>query len=244
MLFPIGDDNSRRRFRPVVTLWLIGANIVVFLLQLVNIIHPVEAFAIVPSELASGVMPMQNILWYMFLHGGWLHLGFNMLYLYVFGDNVEDNMGKSKFLLFYLFCGIGAGLSHALLFPNSTAPMIGASGAIMGVLAGYIFLFPKNQINVFAIGCLFSLRAWIVIGLYMCIEVFSGVSEYSAYSTGAGGEDNVAHIAHIGGFLTGILVVVFLRRRGSGYSEDKLSEYKQELTPDDDVPNKRITHSL
>jgi membrane associated rhomboid family serine protease len=244
MLFPIGDDNSKRKQKPAITLWLIGANVIIFLLEWTGVIYPIEKYALIPSELASGEMPIQNIFWSMFLHGGWMHLGFNMLYLYIFGDNVEDNLGRSKFLLFYLLCGAGAGLSHGLLYPDSHIPMIGASGAIMGVLGGYIFLYPKNQIKMFAYGCLFSIRAWIAVGLYMFLEFFSGLSEYRAYQTGGDSGDDVAHIAHIGGFLTGVLVVVIFRRRGSGYSDEELREVKEELSPDNDAPRKRITHSL
>jgi membrane associated rhomboid family serine protease len=213
MLFPIGDDNSKRRSKPVVTYGLIAANIVIFLLELAGVFDPIESYGVIPTSFANGTLPLQNFLWAIFLHAGWTHIGFNMLFLYIFGDNVEDNLGRVKFLIFYLLCGVGGGLAHAILYPDSFEPMIGASGAIMGVMGAYLFLYPKNKIKVFAYGCLFTVRAWLMVGAYMAVEFFSGFSDLESYRAGQGNDD-VAHFAHIGGFLTGIIVVLFLRRRG------------------------------
>jgi membrane associated rhomboid family serine protease len=213
MLFPIGDDNSKRRSKPVVTYGLIASNIFIFLLELIGIFDPIESYGVVPAYFANGTLPLQNFLWSIFLHAGWAHIGFNMLFLYIFGDNVEDNLGRVKFLLFYILCGVAGGLAHAILYPDSFMPMIGASGAIMGVMAGYLLLYPSNRVKIFAYGCLFTVRAWIMVGAYIAIEVFSGFSDLESYRAGQG-TDDVAHFAHIGGFLTGIVVVLFLRRRG------------------------------
>ena len=152
----------------------------------------------------------------LFLHGGWLHLGGNMLYLWIFGDNVEDWMGHMGFLFFYVLSGAVATVSHALLNPTSTAPLVGASGAIAGVLGAYLILFPRARIRSLAILGFFvtsvSIPAVVFLPLWFLLQFFSGVASLGA---GAGG-GGVAWWAHVGGFVTGIVLVpVFSRRRGS-----------------------------
>jgi membrane associated rhomboid family serine protease len=160
----------------------------------------------------------------MFLHGGWMHIIGNMWFLWVFGDNVEDSLGHWKFLLFYLLCGIAAGLSQAVLNPNSTAPTIGASGAIAGVMGAYLVKFPRSRITtlvfVFFFLTTFELPAIVVLGYWFVIQLFSGFGSVAHSHLTAGG---VAWFAHIGGFLAGILLIWILptrqpyERRGSYY---------------------------
>jgi membrane associated rhomboid family serine protease len=147
----------------------------------------------------------------MFLHGGWAHLIGNMLYLYVFGDNVEDNFGRARFLLFYLLCGIGATLAQVLVDPASTMPMIGASGAISGVLAAYLFLFPRNRVRVLMGFFFVYVSAWLVLGLWIATQLFAGYTD--VFHREAHPEGGVAYFAHIGGFVTGVILVFVFRKR-------------------------------
>jgi len=149
-----------------------------------------------------------------FLHAGWLHIGGNMLFLYIFGDNVEDRMGHLWFLLFYLFCGIVAGLTQVAVAPEATIPSLGASGAIAGVLAAYLVLFPSARIKtiifIFIFFTLVTVRAIVLIGLWFLLQFFNGVASLATVQQGMGG---VAYFAHVGGFLTGLLITLFLRER-------------------------------
>lgn len=209
MLFPLGDDNSSLRSKPVVTYVLIGANVFIFFLELFGMFDPLRDYGIVPADYFWHTLPYQNFIWTLFLHGGWTHLIFNMLFLYVFGDNVEDNFGTWRFIVFYFIAGICGSVAHIYFNRTSQAPLIGASGAISGVLGAYLLLFPKNQIKVFVVGFLFTVRAWIALGFWIGLQFFLGVSEF-AQSAGTG--EGIAHIAHIGGFLSGVLLVIFFRR--------------------------------
>jgi len=161
-----------------------------------------------PDELAT-VSPYISIFTSMFLHGGWLHLGSNMLYLWIFSDNVEDSMGPVKFILFYGLCGIGAALCQSVIDPYSVTPMVGASGGIAGVLGAYILLHPKAAIRVFMLILIFiriiSLPAWVVLGVWIAGQFVSAPAALS-------GGDGVAYFAHIGGFLTGIVLIPFFKR--------------------------------
>ena len=138
----------------------------------------------------------------MFLHAGWMHLGGNMLFLWIFGDNLEEEMGHLGFLIFYLACGAAAGLAQALPDPGALTPMVGASGAIAGVMGGYLLLFPKARVDVLFIFIIFfrifAIPAWIVLGIWLALQIFSGV----ATPTDAGG---VAYWAHVGGFVAGLV---------------------------------------
>jgi membrane associated rhomboid family serine protease len=213
MLFPLGDDNSSLRSKPIITYGLIGLNAVIFLSEIFGAFDPIRNYGIVPADFFLHTLPYQNFFWTLFLHGGWSHLVFNMLFLYVFGDNVEDNFGKVKFIIFYFIAGICGSLAHVYFNQTSQAPLIGASGAISGILGAYIFLFPNNQIKVFVVGFLFTVRAWIALGIWIALQFFLGVSEY-AQNAGAG--EGVAHIAHIGGFISGVALVILFRRKKSG----------------------------
>jgi membrane associated rhomboid family serine protease len=144
----------------------------------------------------------------MFLHGGWMHLLGNMLYLWIFGNNIEDVMGHAKYALFYLLCGVLAAVSHAVTDPSSTVPMVGASGAISGVLGAYVLLFPRARVLVLIPGFgITKVAAGIVLGMWFVMQLFSG--GMNAGSKGGG----VAFFAHIGGFLAGMALIGLFKRR-------------------------------
>jgi len=148
----------------------------------------------------------------MFMHAGWLHLGGNMLYLWIFGDNVEDRFGHIKFTIFYLLCGLAATFAQLAFSLESNVPNLGASGAIAGVLGAYILLFPKGKVRVLQGSRVIQVSALIVIGLWTVLQLFSGIGSI-ANTAQTGG---VAYMAHIGGFLAGFLLTfLFLRSRGA-----------------------------
>jgi len=156
-----------------------------------------------------------TILTSMFMHGGWMHIIGNMLYLWIFGDNIEDNFGHAKFLIFYLVCGVAASLSHILVDPNSAVPSLGASGAIAGVLGAYLIMFPRNRVRTLLplvfIWTTIELPAVIVLGFWIVIQIFSQYTD-SFRNSGGGG---VAYMAHIGGFAAGLVLCLFFRRRSN-----------------------------
>src|SRR6185503_16675763 len=139
----------------------------------------------------------------MFLHGGWMHLGGNMLYLWIFGDNLEKVMGPVKFLIFYLVCGFAAAAAHVLSGPGSNVPTVGASGAISGVLGGYLVLFPRNRIRVLTRGGIVAMPAIVVLGFWILIQFVNGMGSLAVTSDTGG----VAYMARIGGFVTGLVLV-------------------------------------
>ena len=218
-MFPIRDHNPSGR-TPYVTFALIAINVLVFLGYFVsmNEYQLGEFFwtwGLVPERFLSGE-GLETLLTSMFLHGGWMHLGGNMLFLWIYGDNLEEEMGHFGFLLFYLACGAAAGLAQALPDPASSVPMVGASGAIAGVMGGYLLLFPKAKVDVLFIFIvffrIFAIPAWIVLGIWFAIQIFSGF----ATPSDAGG---VAYWAHAGGFVAGLVLTLpaWLRRGASGY---------------------------
>ncbi|HIP53464.1 MAG TPA: rhomboid family intramembrane serine protease, partial [Chromatiales bacterium] len=222
-MFPIHDDNPTT-MPPVVTVSLIVACTLVFLWQTTlgsegqqAIIYalgviPALLFDLkeLPPEMAI-VPPKATILTSMFLHGGWMHLIGNMLYLWIFGNNVEEAMGHVRFIIFYLICGVMAVFAQALPNPDSEIPMVGASGAIAGVLGAYLLLYPHAKVLVvIPIGFIIQtmrLPASIVLGFWFVLQF---VSNLFASDTGGG----VAFSAHIGGFVAGLALVSFLKRRG------------------------------
>jgi membrane associated rhomboid family serine protease len=213
MVFPIGDDNSARRGVPIVTYLLILINVVVFFLELNRGDDFIRSWAFVPAEFANDPAgEIQTVFTAMFMHGGWVHLFGNMLYLWIFGDNVEDNFGSMPFLLFYLICGVIATFAQMLAMPASNIPNLGASGAIAGVLAAYLVLFPRGRVTVMiGYGGIAHVPAIFAIGLWIVLQLASGIGSIvnSAQSADIGG---IAYMAHIGGFVGG-LVLVFLFRR-------------------------------
>jgi membrane associated rhomboid family serine protease len=207
-MFPIGDDNSTRRIVPVVTYILIVINVVVFLLELSAGDPFVVQWAFVPSRfLADPVGDLPTLFTSMFMHGGWLHLLGNMLYLWIFGDNVEDRFGHVGFTLFYLLCGLAATFAQLAFSMDSNIPNLGASGAIAGVLGAYILLFPQGRINVLQGQRVVQMPALFVIGLWIVLQFFNGIGSISA-SAETGG---IAYMAHIGGFVAGFLLTFLFR---------------------------------
>ena len=219
---PLFDENSTSS-RPIVVWMLISACIVVFFWQ--------QSLDDVPARLASyqlGFVPAivfqgdtlptnltlvpawATIITSMFLHGGWLHIGGNMLYLWIFGDNVEDAMGRIRFILFYLLCGVAAALAQAAINPSSSIPMVGASGGIAGVLGAYLVLHPKAAVRCLMVIIVFfrfiNLPAWLVLGGWIGLQFASAPQAFQG--TGGG----VAYMAHIGGFLAGVALIPFFKK--------------------------------
>lgn len=212
MLLPIGDDNTKRVSYPVVTMVLIALNVLVFILELTYGDAFVVKYSLIPAEFFAGRQGVFNIFSSMFLHGGFAHIFGNMLYLYIFGDNVEDNLGKVKYIIFYLGCGIVAMLAQAYADPTSQLPSLGASGAIAGVLAAYLILFPTNRVRVliffpFSI----TVSAWLILGLWIFTQLISGWT--AQYQHAAAAQGGIAYMAHIGGFFTGVALTFLFRRR-------------------------------
>jgi rhomboid family protein len=210
-MFPIGDDNTARRTVPLVTYALIALNILFFFVELSGGEAFIEKWAFVPRRfLANPAGDFPTLFTSMFMHAGWLHLGGNMLYLWIFGDNVEDNFGHVKFIVFYLLSGLAATFAQLAFSVGSSIPNLGASGAIAGVLGAYLVLFPRGQVKVLQGQSVIPVPALIVIGFWIVLQLFSGIGSIS--STEQGG---VAYMAHIGGFVAG-LVLSFLFRGSRG----------------------------
>ena len=219
-MFPIRDHNPSGG-RPYVVYALIAINIAVFLLQLPYSGYDRALagfwgnFALYPAAVTQ-YGDYTGIFTSMFLHAGWMHIGGNMLFLWIFGDNLEDQMGHVGFLVFYLACGILAALAHIYSAPGSTVPTVGASGAIAGVMGGYLLLFPRARVDVVVIIVIFfrvfTLPAWVMLGIWFALQVFGG---FSTPAQGSG----VAFWAHAGGFVAGIVLTlpVWLRRGGAGF---------------------------
>jgi membrane associated rhomboid family serine protease len=212
-MLPIGDE-AESGGTPVVTWALVALNVLAFLFEMAQPANALEAFVqawgVVPREFAAGrdlapSIPLpfwSTLLTSMFLHGGWMHLGGNMLYLAIFGDNIERRLGSARFLAFYLLCGLAAAAGHILFALNSDIPTIGASGAISGVLGGYLVLFPRNRVRVLTNRGVVAMPAMAVLGFWIVIQVVSQMSESSGPAGGG-----VAYMAHIAGFVAGIALV-------------------------------------
>ena len=205
-MFPIGDDDSAERTVPVVTYALIALNVLVFFLELSGGEPFIERWSVVPRRLTQNPGgDFITVFTSMFMHGGWLHLAGNMLYLWIFGDNVEDRFGHAKFTLFYLICGIAATFAQVAVSAGSSIPNLGASGAIAGVLGAYLILFPRGQVRVLMGRGVVPMPALVVIGMWIVLQFINGVGSITQ-SAETGG---VAYMAHIGGFVAG-LVLTFL----------------------------------
>ena len=219
MFIPIGDDNSARVRMPIVNLGLIALNALVFFAELAaNAGGGLEAFvrywSVIPADYMNGTssggpVPV-TLLTSMFLHGGWGHLLGNMLYLGIFGDNVESALGHGRYLAFYLVTGIAGALLHIVTSPSSTVPTLGASAAISGVLAAYLVLFPGNRVLVWFFFRVSAVPALLVIGLWALMQFFIGAGSLLSPREGGG----VAYVAHVGGFAAGLLLTFLLRPRG------------------------------
>lgn len=207
-MFPIGDDNSARRSVPVVTYILIVLNVLFFLVELSGGDAFIMQWAFIPSRfLNNPVADFPTLFTSMFMHAGWLHLGSNMLYLWIFGDNVEDRFGKVGFLIFYILCGLGATATQLMFSLDSNIPNLGASGAIAGVLGAYMVMFPQARVSVLQGQRIIPVPALMMIGLWFVLQVFSGLGSISATSDTGG----VAFMAHVGGFVAGFLLTFFFR---------------------------------
>ena len=210
-MLPIGDDNSLVRIVPIVTYALIVLNVLFFFVELSGGEAFITQWAFVPSRfLANPAADFITLFTSMFMHGGWLHLGSNMLYLWIFGNNVEDRFGHVPFLIFYLLCGLGATALQLAFSLDSNIPNLGASGAIAGVLGSYVLMFPKSRVNVLQRQSVIPLPALMVIGFWFVLQLFSGIGSISQTADTGG----VAYMAHIGGFIAGF-ALTFLFRGGS-----------------------------
>jgi len=214
MFIPLKDLNPHKTY-PVVNTLLILTNVIVFLFQLTLTPSQYKAFlltnATIPSHingfltghitLEAALLPLLTS---MFLHGGLAHIAGNMLFLWIFGDNVEDYFGHFPYLLFYLFCGIGSDLLHIAFNFNSSVPALGASGAISGVMGAYILLYPRAQVLTLVLVFFLPIPAFIILGYWFLLQFLAGVSSVGAAATGG-----VAWWAHIGGFLLGMIITAF-----------------------------------
>ncbi|MHB1361453.1 MAG: rhomboid family intramembrane serine protease [Thermoleophilia bacterium] len=215
-MLPFKDNIPTERF-PIVTALIIAINAAVFLYELtLDAAGKLDAFfaqyGMTPYEITHGASITQRsipvyltLITMMFLHGGWLHIGGNMLYLWIFGNNVEDTMGRFRFVFFYLACGVLAGLAQIAVDPASTVVNIGASGAIAGILGAYLLLFPRAKVTTLIFLVVFitvvQLPAVVVLIFWFLLQLFSGVLDMSTSG------DNVAYFAHIGGFIAGLLTI-------------------------------------
>ena len=210
-MFPLGDDDSQRRTVPTVTFVLIAINVLVFFIELSGGDGFIEALAFVPARFAEApAAEAYTIFTAMFLHGGWMHLFGNMLFLWIFGDNVEDRFGHLQFLGFYLLTGVAATLAQFAISPDSNVPNVGASGAIAGVLGAYILMFPQSRVNVLVGRQVVAMPAVIVLGMWIVIQLFSEVGSIASTEETAGG---VAYMAHIGGFAAGFAMALLFRSK-------------------------------
>jgi len=207
-MLPTGDDNSSRRITPLVTYILIVLNVIFFIVELNGGDPFVMQWAFVPTRfLANPVAESPTLFTSMFMHAGLLHIGGNMLYLWIFGDNVEDRFGHVKFLIFYLICGLAATGLQLVFSLDSSIPNLGASGAIAGVLGAYLLLYPKARVSVLSGRGVIPVPALLVIGLWFVLQLFSGIgSLFDTADTGS-----VAYMAHIGGFVAGLVLALLLR---------------------------------
>ncbi len=215
-MIPIRDQIPTRR-TPIITYLLITINIIVFLLQWLAGPYQealVYQFALIPVQFSGGITggDIADIFTSMFMHGGLLHLAGNMLYLWIFGDNVEDSMGSAKYLLFYLLGGMVASFAHIFTNPGSQIPTVGASGAIAAVLGAYLVLYPQSKVlTIIPLGFFMKLTlvpAAFVLGLWFVLQLFNGV-----FSLGGPDVGGVAFWAHIGGFLVGVALAKLLAGR-------------------------------
>jgi membrane associated rhomboid family serine protease len=225
MVLPLRDDDADRRSVPVVTYALIAVNVLVWLLELQAGERFINGYSTVPYEITHhtdltgtrtvhaggesfpihhypGPHPIYlTLLTSMFMHASWMHIIGNMLYLWIFGDNIEDALGHGKFLAFYLVCGLAASLAMIAFAPNSVVPQLGASGAIAGVLGAYLVRFPRKPVRVLVGRMITTMPAMAVLGLWILLQIVSQVGTRASEATG------VAYMAHIGGFFTGLVLV-------------------------------------
>lgn len=207
-MIPIGDENRGRRTFPGITYGLIALNVAVFLVELYQPDPQayITQWGAVPSRITAG-HGLETLITSAFLHAGWGHLLGNVLFLFVFGDNVEDAFGHIRFLLFYLACAVAAGLGQIYLAPGSNLPGVGASGAISGVLAAYLIMFGNNPVRVL-IGIFPAVvPAYLMIGVWILLQFVNGFASVGETAQSGG----IAYGAHIGGFVSGLVLTLFIR---------------------------------
>jgi hypothetical protein len=217
-MIPLKDDNPTRSF-PFVNIGLILANVAMFVYQVSMPARVAQAFilhnATIPARIPAAIaghapfdLAFFPLLTSMFLHSGLMHILGNMLFLWIFGDNVEDEFGHFFYLLFYLACGIGSGLLHVLFNLNSHIPAIGASGAISGVMGAYIVLFPRAKVLTFFFIFLIPIPAFFILGYWFALQFLQAAAQFGTMSNGG-----VAVWAHVGGFVMGVLITLMVKRR-------------------------------
>jgi membrane associated rhomboid family serine protease len=221
-MFPIGDDNRELTITPIVTWVLIGLNVVVFIYELVlgdALQFFISEWGAKPRRILAG-RGLLTLLSSMFIHGGFAHIIGNMLFLRVFGDNVEDRFGHGRFLFFYLITGLAASMAHVLLNPTSLVPSVGASGAISGVLGAYIVMFRSNRVRVFFGYGIIDVPAWVMIGFWALQQFLATYATIAQTEQTEGG--GVAYAAHAGGFIAGVVLSLIMagfgRRRNDRFS--------------------------
>jgi membrane associated rhomboid family serine protease len=244
---PLGDDNQERLSTPVLVMGIIALNAAMWAVQLARGEPFTNGYATVPYEIvhgtdlvgdrylqagrelvaihhAPGPVPIYlTLLTSMFMHGSWMHILGNMLYLWIFGDQIEDLLGKVKFAVFYLLCGLAASLAQIAMDPESVIPNLGASGAIAGVLGAYLVKYPTNGVRVIFINQVVVLPAFVVLGVWIGLQVFEQTRSLSGQAQGG-----VAYMAHIGGFATGVVLVFLfsgLRRTSASAGADGPDSY-------------------
>jgi membrane associated rhomboid family serine protease len=239
MFIPIADDNSDRTIHPIANYVFIALNVLVWILAqgMSGESSFTFAYSTVPAEILTGQdivtqpqtytdpatgynflipglgetpIPVYfTLITSMFMHGSWMHLAGNMLYLWIFGDNIENRLGRTRYILFYLVCGILASLSHVfstvMSTQNSLVPSLGASGAISGVLGAYLMMFPSRKVKMFVFRGVMEVPSYIALGAWIALQVVSGLGLLGGGGSGGG----VAYAAHIGGFIAGLLLVKF-----------------------------------
>jgi membrane associated rhomboid family serine protease len=229
MVLPLRDDDTDRHTVPVVTYALIAVNALVWLIEMSMGEPFINGYSTVPYEITHGTdlvgtetisaggqsIPIQlypgptpiylTLFSAMFMHASWAHIIGNMLYLWIFGDNIEDRVGHAKFLIFYIICGLAASAAHIAFGVDSKIPSLGASGAIAGVLGAYLVLFPKRSVRVLVARQIVNMPAFMVLGMWIALQVFSQISVVG----GSGG--GVAYMAHIGGFVAGVALIFLFR---------------------------------
>lgn len=248
---PLYDDNKPEAW-PIITWALMAACLIIFLIQAGLNAYDGQIFlyryAAIPALITSAsqlppelyaIPPLATLVTSTFLHGGWLHLGGNMLYLWIFGDNVEDKMGPVRFLVFYLLCGVAASAAHVMVNPGDEVPLVGASGAIAGVLAAYLLMFPHAKVRVFMVIIIFIrwiyVPAFVVLGVWLLIQVFAAPGSLSQ----SGG---TAYFAHLGGFVAGLVLTPFFRKKGVPLMTS-IHELKSD-TPIEPVPMQTVRNEF
>lgn len=209
-MLPVQDFRPTKIF-PVVTYVIIAVNVLVFLLEIFldtteNLEWFYDNFAIIPAYIVEGKQ-LYTLITAMFMHGGYAHIFGNMLYLHIFGNNVEDSMGSKRFIMFYLVCGLVASFMQIFTDPASTIPNLGASGAIAGVLGGYLIMYPTDRIGTILGYTYVRVPAFFVLLFWFVLQLFSGFLSLGDTSTGG-----IAFFAHIGGFVAGLILIFFFRK--------------------------------